>query len=108
MKISITNLRLAVAMLAVLLLAPAAFAQFDTATVLGAVTDATGAALPKATVTLKNVATGITATVQTDENGNYQFSNVKIGTYTLTAEASGFSKTAAENFQVTVNARQRD
>ncbi|MBP6821333.1 MAG: carboxypeptidase regulatory-like domain-containing protein [Acidobacteria bacterium] len=107
MKISITNLRLAVAMLAVLLLAPAAFAQFDTATVLGAVTDATGAALPKATVTLKNVATGITATVQTDENGNYQFSNVKIGTYTLTAEASGFSKTAAENFQVTVNARQR-
>ncbi|MEK7830896.1 MAG: carboxypeptidase regulatory-like domain-containing protein, partial [Acidobacteriota bacterium] len=107
MKNSITNIRLAIAMLAVLLLAPTAFAQFDTATVLGTVTDAAGAALPKATVTLKNVATGITATAQTDENGNYQFSNVKIGTYTITAEASGFSKTAAENFQVTVNARQR-
>ncbi|MBL8190156.1 MAG: carboxypeptidase regulatory-like domain-containing protein, partial [Acidobacteria bacterium] len=94
-------------MLAVFSLAPAAFAQFDTATVLGTITDSSGAALPKATVTLRNVATGITAQAQTDENGNYQFFNVKIGTYTITAEAAGFSKAAAENVQVTVNARQR-
>lgn len=107
MKNSISAIRLAFALLAVLSLAPAAFAQFDTATVLGTVTDAAGAALPKATVTLRNVATGITAQAQTDENGNYQFFNVKIGTYTITAEAAGFSKAAAENVQVTVNARQR-
>jgi hypothetical protein len=90
-----------------MLLAPAVFAQFDTATVLGVVTDSNGAAVPKAMVTLKNVATGVTATAQTDENGNYQFSNVRIGVYTVSAEAAGFSRSLAENIQVTVNARQR-
>jgi hypothetical protein len=83
------------------------YAQFDTATVLGTVRDANGAVLPGVTVTLKNVATGITVQAQSDENGNYQFFNVKIGSYTITAEAAGFSKAAAENVQVTVNARQR-
>ena len=43
-----------------------AFAQFDTATVLGTVHDSSGAVVPGATVTLKNVATGITATTVTD------------------------------------------
>ncbi|HEY8460145.1 MAG TPA: carboxypeptidase-like regulatory domain-containing protein [Blastocatellia bacterium] len=48
-----------------------AFAQFDTAVVLGTVRDPNGAVLSRATVTLKNLATGITATAQTDEDGNY-------------------------------------
>lgn len=104
---SLLNFKLALSLLTVLLLTTAAYAQFDTAAVLGTVTDSTGAALPKATVTLKNLATGITVQAQTDENGNYQFFNVKIGTYTITAEAQGFSKAAAENVQITVNARQR-
>jgi Carboxypeptidase regulatory-like domain/TonB dependent receptor-like, beta-barrel/TonB-dependent Receptor Plug Domain len=84
-----------------------ALAQFDTAVVLGAVRDPNGAALPKATVTLKNIATGVTATAQTDDDGNYQFFNVKIGAYQVTAEAQGFARAMAENIQVTVNARQR-
>lgn len=87
--------------------AATALAQFDTATVLGTVNDSTGAVVPKATVTLKNLATGITATAQTDENGAYQFFNVKIGAYQVIAEAQGFSKAQADNIQVTVNARQR-
>jgi len=50
--------------LAVITLAMAivAQAQFDTATVLGSVTDDSGAVVPRATVTLRNVATGVTAT----------------------------------------------
>jgi hypothetical protein len=87
--------------------AATAYAQFDTAAVLGTVRDPNGAALSKATVTLKNVATGITATAQTDEDGNYQFFNVKIGAYQVTAEAQGFSRAVADNIQVTVSARQR-
>jgi hypothetical protein len=87
--------------------AATAFAQFDTAVVLGTVRDPNGAALSKATVTLKNLATGITATAQADEDGNYQFLNVKIGAYQVVAEAQGFSKAVADNIQVTVNARQR-
>ena len=54
-----------------------ASAQFDTATVLGVVVDATGARVPGATVTLRNADTGIAATTVTDSDGNYQFLNVR-------------------------------
>ena len=91
-----------------LLLAPrAAMAQFDAATVLGTVVDATGAVIPGATVTLKNAETGIIATAVTDSAGNFQFLNVRVGTYGLRAELQGFSAAVVENIQVTVNARQR-
>ena len=55
------------------------------------------AIVPGATVTLKNVATGITATAVSDAEGNYQFLNVRIGTYTVRAELQGFSVAEAEN-----------
>lgn len=83
------------------------FAQFETATVLGSVRDANEAAVRNATVTLKNTATEIAQTAVTDANGDYQFSNVKIGVYQITIEANGFNRTVAENVTVTVNARQR-
>ncbi|HYE72553.1 MAG TPA: carboxypeptidase regulatory-like domain-containing protein, partial [Blastocatellia bacterium] len=94
-------------LLVCLFCATTSFAQFDTATVLGTVNDSTGAVVPKANVILKNVATGITQNMQTDDDGNYQFNNVKIGVYQITAEAQGFAKAIADNIQVTVNARQR-
>ncbi len=92
---------------AVLLLATSAIAQFDTATVLGTVKDSSGAIISGATVTLKNIDTGITASAQTDEDGNFQFTNVKIGNYRVSAEKQGFSTAIAERVNVTVNARQR-
>jgi hypothetical protein len=92
---------------AFLLIPAGAFAQFDAATVLGTVRDSSGAIVPGATVTLKNVSTGIAATAVSDESGNYQFLNVRIGTYTVRAELQGFSAAEAENVAVTVNARQR-
>jgi hypothetical protein len=92
---------------AVVLLPAAALAQFDAATVLGTVRDSSGAVVPGATVTLKNLNTGITADAVSDENGNYQFLNVRIGTYSVRAELQGFSVAEADNVPVTVNARQR-
>ncbi len=83
------------------------YAQFDTATVLGTIRDSSSAALPNVTITLKNNATGITATTQTDGNGDYQFSNVKIGEYRLSAEVQGFTTAITDKIVVTVNARQR-
>lgn len=103
----LSGLKLVISCLIMLALAPAALAQFDTATVLGTVTDSTGAAIARATVTLRNTATGVTVTAITDENGNYQIFNVKIGQYSVSAEAPGFAKALAENIKVTVNARQR-
>jgi Carboxypeptidase regulatory-like domain/TonB-dependent Receptor Plug Domain len=97
-----------VAILAMLTLAIAPlFAQFDTAEVLGTVRDKTGAVVPKASLTLLNVDTGIQAKTTADDNGNFTFSNVKIGRYRVTAEASGFSNEAASDIAVNVGARQR-
>ena len=56
--------------------------QFESAEVLGTVKDPTGAPVPKATVTLTSQETGIENKVVTDESGNYDFFNVKVGLYT--------------------------
>jgi hypothetical protein len=90
-----------------LLLPASVYAQFDTATVLGAVKDSSGAVIPGATVTLKNVDTGITATTVSGADGSYQFLNVRVGTYTVRGELQGFSAAEAKDVAVTVNARQR-
>ena len=95
------------ALVAILASTSSAFAQFDTASVLGTVRDATGAVVPGATVILKNVSTGIVANTVSDDKGDYQFQNVRIGAYTVRAELQGFSAAEAEDIQVTVNARLR-
>lgn len=84
-----------------------ASAQFDSATVLGTARDSAGAVVPNAAVTLKNVETGSVVNATTDAEGNYQFLNVKIGTYQIEAEAEGFSRVIVEQVEAEVNARQR-
>ncbi len=84
-----------------------ALAQFDTATVLGRITDASGAAVPGSVVRLENVNTGVSFERMSDSSGNYEFPNVRIGQYMVSAEKSGFKVTSSDPFQVTVNARQR-
>ncbi|MGP8245077.1 MAG: carboxypeptidase regulatory-like domain-containing protein [Bryobacteraceae bacterium] len=90
-----------------LLIATSLFAQFETAEVLGTVRDPSGAAIPKANVTLANLDTGIQAKTTTDENGNYDFFNVKVGRYSVIVEHAGFSKFTDPNVSVSVGARQR-
>lgn len=94
-------------LLACCLVAPLLFGQFDTAEVLGTVRDHTGAVVPRADVTLLNQDTGIRSKASTDENGNYNFFNVKIGRYTIAVEAKGFSRFNTTDVGVNVNARQR-
>ena len=81
-------------------------AQFETSEVVGTVRDASQRSVAKATVTLASQETGIAAKTTTDEAGNYNFFNVKVGRYTVTVEATGFSKFSSE-VAVSVNARQR-
>src|SRR5262245_6783404 len=91
-----------------LLVAPqTAWAQFDTASVLGTIRDESGAVLTGATVKLTNEETGISVTGETDENGNYEFLTVKIGMYTIEASLASFSTARLEHLRVTVGARQR-
>ena len=93
--------------IASLLFASQASAQFDTAEVLGAVKDPTGAGVPKADVTLRNQNTGIESKTVTGAEGGYNFFNVKVGKYTVTVEAQGFSRTSTADVDVAVGARQR-
>ncbi len=85
----------------------ALYAQFETAEVLGTVTDPSGRPIAKASVTLTNLETGIQANQKTEENGNYDFFNVKVGRYSVVVEQPGFSKFSDTNVDVAVGARQR-
>ena len=83
------------------------FAQFETASVLGYVRDSSGATLAGASVALINQGTGTSVTVKTDAQGAYQFTDVKVGNYQVTAQAQGFQTSTTESFLVQVNAHQR-
>lgn len=72
-----------------LLNAPA-FAQTTTAQLTGAVTDATGAAVPGADVTVTNVATGIARAISTNELGYYTAALLPPGSYSVRIEKQGF------------------
>src|ERR1700677_1446475 len=82
-------------------------AQFDSASVLGTVKDPSGAAIGSASVTLLSPAKGVQSIRQTDANGDYEFTNVQPGEYTVTVQANGFEKSDTDKFVVTVGARQR-
>lgn len=81
---------------------PAAWGQATTS-LRGLVSDPSGAAIPNATVHLVNADTGFERTAPTDAQGNYVFNAVLPGTYTLSIEASGFSRYEQKNVQLLVN-----
>ena len=66
-------------------------AQYTTASLGGSVSDASGAAIPEAQITARNVDTGFTQTTTTDSSGGFLFSRLPIGNYELRCEKSGFS-----------------
>src|SRR5262249_15285479 len=104
---TLKSLRLFPALAAILLLASGAYAQFDTATVLGTVRDVSQAPISGASVTLTSVATGVSQSVSTNDAGEYQFFSVKVARSKVAGEAKGFKRAIAEEFDVSVNARQR-
>lgn len=85
------NARLLILVLA-LALSDTAQAQTTFATVTGRVTDAAGATTPNTIVTIKNVETGIETTAETNSEGIYTLSQLKEGTYTLSARSTGFKE----------------
>jgi hypothetical protein len=67
-------------------------AQQDTATIVGDIVDASGALVPNATVTVTNVATGISVTTVTNDRGSFSVPSLRPGQYAIAAEAGGFRK----------------
>src|ERR1700761_5970344 len=76
-----------------------AHAQFR-ASIQGTVTDTTGAAIPNATVTLKDNATNATQTATSNGDGIYNFGQLAPDTYTLTANATGFNQKVLQNVTI--------
>src|SRR6266704_1273836 len=89
-----------VLVLCIALMLPAAWGQEFRGKIQGLVTDASGAVIPGATITLHNIKTGIQTVKITNETGLYRFDNVDPGSYTLSGELPGFSKTVQENISV--------
>jgi Carboxypeptidase regulatory-like domain/TonB dependent receptor/TonB-dependent Receptor Plug Domain len=96
-----------IGLVALHLAATPAWAQFDTASVVGTVRDTTNAVVPDATVTLTNSQTGLSMVKTTNAAGLYEFFTVKPGTYVITAEKSGFAIALVDNVQVQVGSRPR-
>ncbi len=84
-----------------------ALAQATTATLVGTVTDTTGAALGHATVIITNASTGQTYTGQTNDSGNYEFTLLPPGVYSLKVTDQGFAGSETQGVAATVNTTNR-
>src|ERR1700722_2070163 len=74
-----------------------------TTSVRGTVTDSSGAAVPRAVVSLSNAATGFSRSTNASSEGIYQFVQLAPGSYQLTVDAPGFKRAELNNIQLLVN-----
>ncbi len=89
------------------LLATALVAQTFRGTILGTVTDASGAVVSGATVKVHNVNTGQDRTTQTSADGSYALSELQVGSYTVTISQSGFQTSVTNAVAVDVGVERR-
>ena len=75
-----------------ILFSPSAYGQANTGTILGTVTDPSGAVVPGAMVTATNVATGISKEFETNADGSYRIGYLIPGTYEVSVELTGFKR----------------
>ncbi len=81
--------------------APLAFAQVDTGSINGTVTDSSGAVVGNAQITERNVGTNATRTITSTGNGAYNFTSLSAATYEITVSAPGF-QSLVQQVEVTV------
>ena len=97
----------ALLLLSLLLAATFVSAQTFRGSILGTVSDTSGAVLPGATVKVKNAGTGLERTSQTTAEGNYTISELPIGTYSVTVSQAGFQTSVTSNVVVDVATERR-
>lgn len=97
MKVNAAKRVLGVAILIVpLLISERSWAQVADAALSGTVTDASGAAVPNARISVKNMETGQSATAQTNPAGFYNLPQLTPGDYDVTISAEGFATKVAK------------
>ena len=94
-----------VCILMICLVVPA-LAQVTTADITGRVVDQNGGALPGATITATNTASGQSRSTQSNEDGDFTLSELVPGVYDITVEAQGFSRASARAVEVNVGTRR--
>jgi len=77
-------------------------AQTTSGTIFGIVTDPSGAVVPGVTITIKNLDTGTTRTIVTDNEGRYRVSALPVGSYEVKAERQGFGEVLHTGIELTV------
>jgi hypothetical protein len=90
-----------------LLLSAALYGQAVTGSMVGTVTDSSGAAVASAKVTITQVNTGISRTMQSNESGNYVFPALEPGVYRVSVEQAGFRTAVKEGVNLLVNTTAR-
>jgi hypothetical protein len=95
-------------MLIVALLAASSIEAQTAGTIVGRVTDQSGAAVPSAKIELTNQNTGIKATVTATNHGEYVLPRVEPGTYQLSVSASGFKASVQNGIEILVNQTARE
>jgi hypothetical protein len=99
--------RFAAAALAALALCSRASAQATEGTILGALTDPSGASVTSAKVSVTSLETGVVRSSVSGQSGEYLVSNLPPGHYSVGVEASGFKKAFEPGVELTVKARVR-
>ncbi|MBZ5607576.1 MAG: TonB-dependent receptor [Acidobacteriia bacterium] len=99
--------RIVLYLLAGMLASTIAFAQLETASIVGTIIDPSGAVIPKATVEVQNQGTAATVSLITDSNGNFVAPVLQIGAYRITVSAPGFKTHITENITLRVSDRAR-
>lgn len=94
-------------LLAVLLVTPAALAQNVTGTIVGTVTDASGAVVSSAGLAVVNEGTGIEYKAATSETGEYVVANLPSGSYSVKAELQGFKPSVTKGVRLLANRTAR-
>lgn len=83
------------------------FGQAVNATLLGTITDSTGASVADANVTATEAKTSVAHQSVSNASGNYTFPDLPPGTYSITVEAKGFKKDTHQNISLLVNTSTR-
>ena len=84
-----------------------AFGQAVNATLVGTVSDQTGAVIVNAKVTVTETSTNVSRSSQTNGSGNYVFPDLPPGTYSVAVEQTGFKREVRSNIEVLVNTNPR-
>ena len=93
------------ALIVFVLVSAVASAQTNTGRISGTVIDATGGAIPGASIVVSSDATGQSWRASTDDRGFYTVANLPVGDYSVEAESKGFQKAMKKGFAVDSDSR---